>query len=110
MKPFELPSESEFPSLLQQNRLVLVDFYADWCEPCGFLAEVLDRLSVLTGDSLAIIKVDIEQHQTLRHQFRILSVPVLVLFSKGEVVWRMNGFKMEEELLEIVQQFSRETE
>ena len=109
MKPYELQSENDLTLLLEKHRVVLVDFYADWCEPCTFLAEVLERLSGMADDSLAIVKVDIERFASLRHQYRVLSVPVLVLFVSGVSVWRMNGFKMEDELLEIVQKFSRET-
>ena len=103
-------STDHFDGIIASSPLVLVDFYADWCEPCAFLDEVLVRLHEKAPLLLEIVKVDIEKHTDLRSSYRIMSVPVLVLFVQGAPVWRMNGFHMEDELLEIIMKFSRETE
>jgi thioredoxin 1 len=94
-------------SLLEkaEANLVLVDFYAAWCEPCKWLEELLLKIEPILSENVVILKVDIDQFPQLQELFLIKSVPVIALFKKGELVWRMNGFLPENEFVEKVKSF-----
>src|SRR5688572_4970630 len=103
-----IQSETHFDEILASNQLVLVDFYADWCEPCKYLDGVLERLEKSLSQGVEIAKVDADRFPELSLRHHVLSVPVLMVFAKGALTWRMNGFKLEDELLEIINRISRE--
>lgn len=102
-------SESEFRAITGASGTVLVDFFATWCEPCKWLESILNSIEPDLPESASILKVDSELHPDVANELEIRSVPVLVLFKDGEVVWRMNGFKTGPELLEVIRSFSRGT-
>ena len=89
-----------FDELLQGSKPVLVDFYANWCEPCKWLEPVLDEVRDRIGNSAAIHKIDIEKFPGLKEKYMVMSVPVLIIFKNGSEVWRMNGFTHAKELHE----------
>jgi len=80
-----------FNEIINSNQLTLVDFFATWCGPCKMMHPVLTQLKDELGDSIRIIKVDVDQNETLSMNYRIQSVPTLMLFRKGEVIWRQSG-------------------
>lgn len=86
------------------NTSVLIDFYADWCEPCKWLNPVLEELKQQLPD-LNIHKINIDRFAEEAATFEIMSVPVLILFVNGKQVWRMNGFKYARELAKELKQF-----
>lgn len=77
--------------LIENNNLVLVDFYATWCGPCQRMHPVLDSLKQEMGDNIRIAKIDIDTHPDLVEQHRIQSVPTLMLFRNGQLEWRESG-------------------
>lgn len=91
-------TEQDFTTLLSSKNLVLVDAYATWCEPCKMLDEILVELETRTKDSLEILKFDVDEQAELAAAFGIRSVPTLMVFRKGELRWRMAGFKLAHEL------------
>lgn len=84
--------------------LVLVDFWAPWCEPCKMLDEILEDLKVKMPE-LLIHKVNVDDNIELAGEHFIRSVPVLILYKNGNEVWRMNGFKLMAELEETIRSF-----
>ena len=84
---------------------LLVDFYADWCEPCKMLDGILvDVAQNLTG-KIHILKVDIDSSAELKNEFDIKSIPTLMLFKNGELTWRMAGFLMANDLTRKIEEF-----
>jgi len=82
-----------------KNKVVLVDFWASWCAPCRMMAPVLnDVASELNGNS-HVGKVDIQQYQLLANQFKVRSIPTLILFKNGKEVNRFVGIKSKDFLL-----------
>lgn len=102
-------SESEFRAITGASGIVLVDFYATWCEPCKWLDSILESIDSSLPPGSSILKIDSELYANLASEYEIRSVPVLLLFENGKVVWRMNGFKTGPELLEVITSFSRGT-
>jgi thioredoxin 1 len=88
-EPIHVESETHLDELLSDNRVVLVDFYADWCGPCKMLAPIVEELAAETD--AAILKVDIDELQELAREYQVQGVPTLYLFDDGEVAERMVG-------------------
>ncbi|MBN2806228.1 MAG: thioredoxin [Prolixibacteraceae bacterium] len=82
-----------------KNKLVLVDFWAEWCAPCRLMAPILNEVaSELTGNA-RVGKVNVEQYQTLAQKFKIRGIPTMILFKDGKEVNRFVGVKTKEFLL-----------
>lgn len=80
-----------FFDLIKSGEPVLVEFFATWCAPCKALAPTLKHLADRTGEKLKIVKVDIDRSQAAATKFQIQSVPTMILFKDGKVVWRQTG-------------------
>ena len=80
-----------FSDLIKSGEPVLVEFFATWCAPCKALAPTLKHLADRTGDKLKIVKVDIDRSRAAATKFQIQSVPTMILFKDGKVVWRQTG-------------------
>ena len=94
-----LSNVSEFEKEVQ-GQLVLVDFYADWCGPCQMLAPNLEQLD--KEGVIDIIKVNVDEIPDLARQFRIMSIPTLMLFKEGKFVKKVLGYMPIESLREFV--------
>ena len=77
---------------------VLVDFWAEWCGPCKMIAPVLDELAGEYQGKLKIGKVNVDDHQNLAAQFKVSSIPTLLIFKNGQVVEQMIGAKGKRDL------------
>ena len=88
----------EFNNIIKDSKPTLVDFFATWCGPCKMMHPILEKLKEKIGDSASIIKVDVDKNQELSAQFRVQSVPTLIIFKDGEVKWRAAGVHTAEDL------------
>ena len=80
-----------FNDVISSGQLVLVDFYATWCGPCKTMHPVLQELKQRLGDQIRILKIDVDRYQKTAAQYRIQSVPTLMLFRNGQTLWRQSG-------------------
>lgn len=80
-----------FNDIINGNQLTLVDFFATWCGPCRQMHPVLEQLKASEGENLRIIKLDVDKNEALASAYRIQSVPTLMLFRNGELLWRQSG-------------------
>lgn len=81
----------KFNDVINGNQLTLVDFYATWCGPCKMMHPVLEQLKADLGDSIRIIKLDVDKSGDIAEAYRIQSVPTLMLFRGGKTLWRQSG-------------------
>lgn len=82
---------SEFTDIISSDKPTLVDFFATWCGPCKMQSPILDQVKAKVGEQANIIKVDIDKNQALAAEYRVQSVPTLILFQSGVPVWRAVG-------------------
>lgn len=91
-----------FSDIINQDKPVLVDFFAEWCGPCKMLAPVLKEVKDELGDSVAIIKIDVDKNRALAAQYQVQGVPTMLLFRNGKQVWRKSGALPKHEILRIL--------
>lgn len=93
-----------FNDAISEDRLVLVDFFATWCQPCKMMHPVLEQVKAVLGDKVRILKVDVDKHGQTAAQYGIQSVPTLMLFRNGQILWRQSGAMPKPELLAVINQ------
>ena len=94
-----------FNDLIMGDKPVLVDFFATWCQPCKMMHPVLEQVKATLGDRIRIIKVDVDKHQQIAAAYQIQSVPTLMLFQKGENLYRQSGAMSRNEVLALLDPF-----
>lgn len=99
----------KFEELIASETLVLIDFYATWCSPCRAMHPILEELKREKGKQLRIAKIDVDKHELLAASLRIQSIPTLILYQKGQTLWRKSGVTPLEELKEIIERYEPKT-
>ncbi len=95
----------KFKSIINCNRPVLVDFYADWCGPCKQMPAILKQVKAELKENVKIIKVDVDRNPNIASKYQIRSIPTLMLFKEGELKWSGMGVRPAHEVKSIVEQF-----
>ncbi len=93
----------DFQKLIQSDKLVLVDFYADWCEPCLKMKPFLEEIALEQKDKLNIIRINADDNQALLKSLNIEGLPELQLYQNNNKKWSHNGFISKEELVKQLQ-------
>lgn len=94
-----------FSEMIQGDKPVLVDFFAEWCGPCKIMKPVLKELKSKLGDSTTILQIDVDKSPQTASAFQIQGVPTLILFKKGKAVWRQSGVVPANQLEKVIQNF-----
>jgi thioredoxin len=92
-------SEADYNKLLQSDKLVLIDFYAPWCQPCKQMAPYLAEMANTYKDKLIINRVNADENQLISKTLKVDALPTLLLYKNGQLVWSHSGFISKEDLL-----------
>lgn len=96
--------KESFHSILNDNKPVLVDFFAEWCGPCKTQAPVLKEVKSEIGDKVRIIKIDVDKSPAIAQQYQVSSIPTLILFRNGQAIWRQSGLATRKQLVDVIRQ------
>ena len=94
-----------FDDIIKGDKPVLVDFFATWCGPCKVLSPTVEALGKELAGQVRVLKIDVDKNEALARQLRIQSVPTLIIFKKGEIIWRSSGVMDYGSLLQKVQSY-----
>ena len=98
-----LPKSKTFQELIEGDTPVLVDFFAEWCGTCKMMQPILEDTSKQLGAKVKILKVDVDRNPLAASKFQVRGVPTLLLFQKGQVVWRQSGEVPAQQLVKVVE-------
>lgn len=97
--------KQNFRKLTSGNIPVLVDFYADWCGPCKTLAPILKQVKEELGDTIKIVKIDVDKNQSIASRYQVRGVPTMLLFKDSRQLWRQSGVLPKNEIINIVESY-----
>ena len=87
----KIATNTNFDELLQEEKLVIVDFWATWCGPCRMLSPLLDEVEEEMADRIEVVKVNVDDADEIAMRYRIMSIPTLIFFKNGQMVDRTVG-------------------
>lgn len=90
----------------KSSRLVVVDFWADWCGPCKMLGPIIDEIADENEGDAVIAKLNVDEERNLARKFRVMSIPSILFFKDGKEVDRMVGVQSKEDLLSKIDSLS----
>jgi thioredoxin 1 len=91
--------------VINNDKLVLVDFWAEWCGPCRTLSPILDEIAEDYQDKLDLAKVDIDQNQEYAVKYGIRNIPTVLLFKNGEIVDKQVGVAPKKKYVDSIEQY-----
>ena len=93
--------KGNFANLINSDQLTLIDFSAEWCGPCKMLAPILKQVKDEMGDSLKIVKIDVDKNQSLANTYQVKGVPTMIFFKNGKQLWRKSGVLQKGEIVQL---------
>ncbi len=103
MATVKLNNENFYRQVMESEIPVLVDFYAGWCSPCRMLAPVLEDISDELSGKVTVGKVDVTEENELAEKFRILNLPTMLVFRKGEITDTLVGAAGKQQIMALFQ-------
>lgn len=94
--------KGNFDTLVNENRPVIVDFHAVWCGPCKTQSPILKQVADELGERVRVIKIDVDQNQTLASRYQIQSVPTLMIFKNGKVIHKQAGVHSKQQIMSVL--------
>ena len=96
----KVATNTNFDELLQDSKLVIVDFWATWCGPCRMLSPILDEVEEEMPEQIKVVKVNVDDADEIATRFRIMSIPTLLFFKDGQMVDKTVGAMPKHTLIE----------
>ncbi len=90
---------NNFEQHIQGTKPVVVDFFAAWCGPCKMMPPILKQVKESAGEKVTILKMDIDKNRRYAEKYGIQSVPTLIIFKEGKILWRKSGVAPAGEIL-----------
>jgi len=96
---------NDFNTIINSDTPTLVDFFATWCGPCKTMSPIVEETKNILGEKAKVLKVNVDNNRDVSMKYNIRSVPTMVIFKNGEVVWRKPGVTSSKDLVEEVNKF-----
>ena len=93
---------SNFDTIINSEKPVLIDFFATWCGPCKMLAPILKEVKDNLGDRISIIKIDVDINQQIASKYQVRGVPTMILYQQGKQLWRQSGVLTKDEIIKVI--------
>lgn len=93
---------SKFDTIINSEKPVLIDFFATWCGPCKMLGPILKEVKDSLGERISIIKIDVDKNQQIASKYQVRGVPTMILYQRGQQLWRQSGVLTKEEIIKII--------
>jgi thioredoxin 1 len=97
--------KGNFDSIICDSRLVIVDFHALWCSPCKMQSPILKEVASELGESIRVIKIDVDTNSQIASRYSVQSVPTIIIFKNGKQVWRQSGVVSKVQLKNVLMQY-----
>ncbi len=93
---------SDFDTIINSEKPVLIDFFATWCGPCKMLGPILKEVKDSLGERISIIKIDVDKNQQIASKYQVRGVPTMILYQEGKQLWRQSGVLSKEEIIKVI--------
>lgn len=101
-KIINLTKENFNQEVLNSDKLVLVDFWAQWCGPCRMVSPIIDELSEDYDEKIKVGKINVDEQGELSAQYRVMSIPTIMLFKGGQIVDKVVGARSKDEFSRLI--------
>jgi len=88
--------------VLKSKKKVIVDFYANWCMPCKMMSPKLDEISEELGDSIKVVKINLDENINLADKYEVMSIPTIMIFNNGEIIETFIGVTDKAKIIDAV--------
>ena len=99
MSVWKITKENYETEVLKSDKLVLIDFYADWCGPCKMMSPIIDEIAEEVGDKIKVGKINVDENQELAMEYEVMSIPTIIILQNGEVKNSFVGVRKKEEII-----------
>lgn len=102
MEVIKLNNDNFKSEVLESDKVVLVDFYADWCGPCKMMSPIIDKVAEEMGDKIKVCKLNVDEAQDWAIEYGVMSIPTLIIFNGGAVAETVVGLRDKHEVIDII--------
>ena len=99
MSVLKLSEENFEKEVLNSNKIVLVDFFANWCGPCKMMSPIIDQIAEELGENVKVGKVDVDENQGLASKYDVMTIPTIIIYKEGKIVKTYIGVTSKEEII-----------
>ena len=102
MEVIKISNENFENEVKKSDKVVLVDFYADWCGPCRMMSPIVDEIASEATENVKVCKLNVDECQDIAIEYDVMSIPTLIIFKNGEVINKLVGLHDKESILNLI--------